>query len=80
MRMIASRPTDMECVNDVYYPMGLPKEDDPKETFWFDNYTDKDFRRFHICYTKKQVEDALKGREMVAFAPFIPFMQTLLPK
>jgi hypothetical protein len=58
--------------------MGIPKDDDPKETYWFQEYYDINYNKYSICYTKKQVEDAVGNEYLLAFAPFIPFHMSIL--
>lgn len=73
MIMIASRPTNMDCRGDVYYPAGLPSESSP-ETWHFHEYRDANLKPFWIRYTRKQVQEEVK--KWGFFSPFYPFLQS----
>lgn len=71
MRTKTFRPIELKCRNNVYYPEGLPADDDPQKTSYFVQYFDENFNKYAICYTQKQVENIVKINKL--FSPFIPF-------
>jgi hypothetical protein len=72
------RPTDMYCVNDMYYPEGVPTDNSPIVDY--NKHTDKNGKEFKIVYTETQFKQHLK-KNFGIFFPFLPlFVSSCIEK
>jgi hypothetical protein len=66
------RPTSLPHKNNVYYPMGVPDNNEPDIVWHMVEYRDQNLNTYWICYMKKQVEKAIGNNTMICFCPYIP--------